>query len=116
MFKRYLTILTIVIALAASTASAKAHKPRKIQRVTVSLTGLGYKPESFRLKRGIPARLAFIRKTASDCGEVLVIPAYGIRRYLPLNKAVIVNFTPRQTGTFNFMCGMDMLRGQIIVN
>ena len=117
MLRKSITILTIVAALACSVVFANAaHKPQKIQKVTVNLTERGYKPSNFRLKKGVRAYLTFIRRTDATCGQVLVIPAYGIRRDLPLNEPVTVKFTPKRTGTFNFTCGMKMLRGQIIVN
>lgn len=88
---------------------------KKVQSVRVSLTERGYQPETFKLKKGVPARVTFIRKTEDDCGKEIVIPAYKIKRELPLNRPVTVSFTPRRTGSFNFICGMDMLRGKIIV-
>jgi plastocyanin domain-containing protein len=60
--------------------------------------------------------VTFVRKTEDSCGQVIVIPAYGVHRDLPLNQPVTVTFTPRKSGTFNFTCGMNMLRGKIIVN
>ena len=111
------TIFVFCIALSASAINAAPvrHRP-KVQRVTINLTNQGYRPESFRLRRGVPAAVTFIRRTKDSCGEVVVLPAYGIRRTLPFNQPLTVTFTPRKTGTFDFTCGMDMLRGQIIVN
>jgi len=88
---------------------------KKVQSVRISLTERGYQPETFRLKKGVPARVTFIRKTEDECGREIVIPAYNIRRELPLNQPVTVSFTPKKAGSFNFMCGMDMLRGKLIV-
>ena len=110
-------IFVIFVALSASAAYATPLRSHpKVQRVTINLTNQGYRPESFRLKKGIRAYVTFIRRTNDSCGEVIVIPAYGIRRTLPFNQPLTVTFTPRQNGTFDFTCGMDMLRGQIIVN
>jgi Cu+-exporting ATPase len=67
------------------------------------------------LKRGVPAQLTIIRQSADECGEMIVFPVYNIRRRLPLGKPVVVRFTPRKTGSFGFMCGMDMMYGKIIV-
>lgn len=116
-YKILITIFAIYAVLSASAifATPLRHRP-KVQRVTINLTNQGYRPESFRLKKGIPASVTFIRRTKDSCGEVVVLPAYGIRRTLPFNEPLTVTFTPRKTGTFEFTCGMDMLRGQIIVN
>lgn len=117
MTKKIIAASITVAVLAGSTVFAQSvHKPRKTQRIVVNLTENGYRPSSFRLQKGVGARVTFIRKTNATCGQEIVIPAYGVRRDLPLNQRVTVSFMPRQTGTFNFTCGMDMLRGKIIVN
>lgn len=115
-----LFIFTFTFVFTADATAAprkKSGKPaaRKVQNVRINLTERGYEPETFRLKKGVPARLTFVRTTEDDCGKELVIPAYNIRRELPLNRPVTVRFTPRKSGSFNFVCGMDMLRGKIIV-
>lgn len=88
---------------------------RKTQSVRIEVAAGGYRPEEFSLKKGVPARVTFIRKTEDECGEEVVFPNYNIRRKLPLNRAVTIAFTPRKSGTFNFACGMDMMRGKVIV-
>lgn len=120
---RYKTIMIAVIAVIfAISGAADANAQRtgktqkqKIQNVTINLTERGYRPTSFRLKKNIPARVTFIRKTEDECGREVVFPAYNIRRTLPLNQAVTIRFTPRKAGTFSFACGMDMLHGKFIV-
>lgn len=109
--------LSVSVMDASAQRSPKNRRPvaKKVQNVKISLTERGYQPETFRLKKGIPARVTFIRTTEDDCGKEVVIPAYNIRRELPLNKPVTISFTPRKAGSFNFVCGMDMLRGNIIV-
>jgi plastocyanin domain-containing protein len=99
----------------AQAQPARVKQKPQLQKQTIILNEGVYKPASFRLKRGVPARLTIIRKSADECGEEIIFPAYGIHRRLPLNKPVIVNFTPRKKGDFGFMCGMDMMYGKIIV-
>jgi plastocyanin domain-containing protein len=112
-----LVLLAIFSSFAVAQRTTKVQKQRtnKIQSVRINLTDRGYQPSSFRLKKGVPARVTFIRKTADECGEEIVIPAYNIRRFLPVGKALLVRFTPTKTGTFDFACGMDMLHGKLIV-
>jgi plastocyanin domain-containing protein len=112
-----LVLLAIFSSFAVAQRTTKVQKQRtnKIQSVRINLTDRGYQPSSFRLKKGVPAHVTFIRKTADECGEEIVIPAYNIRRFLPIGKAVLVRFTPTKTGTFDFACGMDMLHGKLIV-
>lgn len=111
----------IIIAISGSAASAqrtinkRKQTGSKTQSVRIDLTVKGYEPSSFSLKKGIPARITFIRRTADECGEEVVIPAYNVRRKLPLNRPVTISLTPRKAGTFDFACGMDMLHGKLIV-
>ena len=86
-----------------------------VQKVTVALTQKGYEPASLKLRRGVPAQVTFIRKVSATCGTQIVIADYDIKRALPLNEPVLVEFTPKKTGTFVFTCGMGMLRGALIV-
>jgi plastocyanin domain-containing protein len=110
-------LFTCVLLFAAAltvTAKPKTTKP-KVQRAKVEITEQGYKPASIKLRKGIPARVTFLRKTDATCAKEVVISAYGINRDLPLNKAVVVTFTPDKTGEFIFTCGMNMMRGKLIV-
>ena len=84
------------------------------QEVSITVEG-GYSPSIVRAKKGQPLRLIFDRKEKSPCSEELVISEFGVRRFLkPFNKTII-DVTPTKTGTFEFACGMSMLRGQIQV-
>ncbi|MBI4470996.1 MAG: cupredoxin domain-containing protein [Acidobacteria bacterium] len=86
-----------------------------VQSATVELTERGYDPKSLRLKRGIPVRLTFIRKTDDTCGMEVVIPEWNLKRDLPLNEPVVLEFRPDKSGEFSFACGMGMLHGSIVV-
>jgi plastocyanin domain-containing protein len=85
------------------------------QAVSVTLTEKGYEPDSIKLRSNVPARLTFTRKVEQGCGTEVVFPDYGIRRELPFNTPVVIEFTPGKAGEFKFACGMDMLRGKLIV-
>ena len=89
---------------------------KRPQAARVVIGAYGYEPASIRLKRGIPARVTFLRTTDSTCATEVVFADYGIRRDLPLNQAVTVSFTPRKAGEFSFTCGMNMHRGKLIVS
>lgn len=117
----YLILLLLALpAMVTFQAQAQAQAQRKtakskIQRAKVIINQNGYQPSSLRLKRGVPARLTFVRRVEGTCAAEVVFPAYGIRRELPLNQSVVVNFTPNKTGEFTFACGMNMVRGKLIV-
>ena len=107
-------IIISVFAVVFLAISAQAQS-KKIQRAYVEINEQGYSRASIKLKRGIPARIVFLRKTDATCAKEVVIPAYGINRNLPLNEAIAVSFTPNKAGSFTFTCGMNMMRGKLIV-
>jgi len=96
----------------ASTGTAK--KP-VLQTVKIKMTASGFSPSTFSLKKGIPAAITFTRVTDKGCGTQVVIPDYNIKKDLPVNKPVIVKFTPAKTGTVTMTCGMGMFQGKIVV-
>ena len=95
-------------------ASREQNEPA-IQAAKVSLTKDGYAPASVTVRRGIPVRLTFLRQVEVTCGTEISIPEYNIKRELPLNEAIVIDFTPNKAGEILFVCGMNMLRGKIVV-
>ena len=87
----------------------------KPQSVTIAVTKDGFTPSSFTVRKNIPVRLTFVRKVEVTCATDVVIPDYDIKRELPLNEPVIIEFTPEKAGTISFACGMNMQRGKIVV-
>jgi RND family efflux transporter MFP subunit len=75
----------------------------------------GYAPDRVRLQAGTPAQITIVRTTDKTCGTEVVVPLLGIRRPLPLNEPVIIEFTPAATGEIAFTCGMSMLHGTMVV-
>src|SRR6266540_1427668 len=99
---------------AASGAAAEATLQNDTQTATVEVTDKGFEPPSLKLKAGAPAKVTFVRKTDATCAKEVVIKEYKIERKLPLNELVTVEFTPRK-GEFTFACGMDMIKGKLVV-
>lgn len=73
----------------------------------------GYSPAHVRAKVGEPLRLVFDRRDTSSCSEEIVIPDFGVRRFLPSGERTVVELTPTAAGRYPFTCGMSMLRGSI---
>jgi plastocyanin domain-containing protein len=88
--------------------------PQGAQEITIQVLG-GYSPSLVRVRKGQLVRLTFDRQEKSGCSEELVLGAFAIRRFLPPFKKTTVEFTPDKAGSYEFTCGMGMLRGQIIV-
>ncbi len=85
-----------------------------VQEVKVTVKG-GYAPDVIVVKQGQPVRLDFYRDETSSCTEQVVFGDFGIVRDLPAYKTTPIEFTPDKAGEFTFTCGMNMLRGKIIV-
>lgn len=84
------------------------------QEIKVTVRG-GYSPDLIVVKQNIPVRLNFYRDETSSCSEQVVFGDFGIARDLPAYKTTSIEFTPEKAGEFTFACGMNMLRGKLIV-
>jgi plastocyanin domain-containing protein len=85
-----------------------------VQIIDVTVKG-GYQPASIVVEAGRPVRLNFTRREASLCGEEVVLPEFGRRAHLPVDKTVPVEVTPEKPGEYEFTCGMNMYKGRLIV-
>ena len=112
--KSIVLIGALLIAAATLSIAAFSQTQDSAQATTVAVTDKGFEPSSLKLKAGAPVKVTFVRKTDETCAKEVVIKDYNIRRALPLNEAVTVEFTPRK-GEFSFACGMNMLKGKLIV-
>ena len=79
------------------------------QRVRIEVKG-GYDPEVIRVRADLPVRLEFHRDETNPCTEEVVLPAFGIRTFLPAHQTTTVTFTPAE-GRYEFACGMGMVHG-----
>ena len=84
-----------------------------VQTVSVDVTDKGFTVSVPAVRAGVPVRMTFTRKTDATCATDLAIPEYGIKRELPLNTPVTVEFTPRRDVTYQ--CGAGMLSGTLTV-
>jgi plastocyanin domain-containing protein len=86
-----------------------------LQTAKVTVTKDGFEPSKVTLRAGTPARLTFVRTTDQTCATEVAMPSLKIKRPLPLNKPVAIEFTPAKAGTVDFVCGMGMFKGNIVV-
>ena len=86
-----------------------------VHRAKILVNEQGFEPPKITLRAGTPARLTFVRITDKTCGTVVAFPSLNVKRPLPLNEPVTIEFTPEKAGEIAFACGMNMLRGVIIV-
>ena len=85
-----------------------------VQEVRVTVKG-GYTPDTIVVQAGQPVRLQFYRDETADCSERVVFDAFGINQTLPAFTTTTVEFTPKTPGEFPFRCGMNMLKGLLVV-
>jgi Cupredoxin-like domain len=92
---------------------SKIEIPKGAIRVTVGKEG--FTPKAIEAKAGKPLTLAFIRIDQENCGTEVQFPALNIKKDLPLGKVVTVDIPAEHAGEFNFSCGMEMLKGVVMV-
>jgi RND family efflux transporter MFP subunit len=85
------------------------------QGVRIAVTEKGFEPDRVSLRAGTPAQITFVRTTDKTCGTEVVFPSLTLKRTLPLNEPVMIEFTPATTGDVAFTCGMNMLKGVVVV-
>jgi plastocyanin domain-containing protein len=107
------TLILVLIVFASSVVFAQeAQTP---QTANVTITAKGFEPATISLKPNVPAKVTFLRQTNDTCATSVVIPEYKIKKDLPLNQPVVVEFKPVKTGDFSFTCGMYMVKGKLVV-
>lgn len=84
------------------------------QEIEVVVKG-GYSPDRIEVQHGRPVRLLFRREEATSCTEQVVLSDFGVSAMLPQGHIVPVEFTPQKAGEYTFHCGMNMVRGKLIV-
>lgn len=105
----------IVNVPAGKTEQVKAADvPAGYTKITVSEKG--FEPESMNTKKGEKVLLAFYRADADNCGGEVVFAKQNIKKTLPVGETVLVEFTPAAAGNIAFACGMNMLKGKLVVS
>ena len=83
--------------------------------ILVNVSSSGFEPSLIPAKAGKPLKLAFFRADAENCGREVIFPDLGIQQELPVGQTVVIDVTPRKTGSLTFSCGMKMLHGELLV-
>ncbi|HVT44536.1 MAG TPA: cupredoxin domain-containing protein [Thermoanaerobaculia bacterium] len=99
----------------AGTPASPAMSAQSVQEFTVNVSGSGFSPASLNVKKGQPVRIHFKRNDQPTCADEVVFAALNVRRKLPASQITTVDITPQKEGTLTFACGMDMMKGKLIV-
>lgn len=114
-------VTTLLIGILAILATYWFFFGKKEEMVEISGTSIsikvdaGYSPSTIVLKKDQPVTLNIKRLDSSDCLEEIIIPEWGVKKYLPVNKEIRINLGPKKEGEYPFHCGMNMFHGKIIV-
>lgn len=74
-----------------------------------------FTPASVSVKAGQSVRLHFRRGDQPTCADEIVFPQLGIRKKIAANQTVTVEVPAQQAGTLQFVCGMNMMKGSVVV-
>jgi len=96
----------------ASAMSSHANSATRSARIVVRN---GYHPSRLEVAAGEPITLELTREDRSGCTREIVFPTLGITRLLPTGSQVKVELPASAEGVIPFHCGMDMVRGEIVV-
>jgi plastocyanin domain-containing protein len=103
-----------LLSRGSAAAAAAASGVGGVQEVRITVKG-GYTPDTVVVQAGKPVRLQFYRDETADCSERIVLEDFGIDAALPAFQTTDIEFTPAQAGEFRFRCGMNMLKGLLVV-
>lgn len=83
--------------------------------IAITVDGEGYHPSTVKASAGKKAKLVFTRTTDKTCGTEVVFAALNIKKELPLNQPTTIEVDVPASGQLAFACGMDMLKGTVVV-
>ncbi|UJR84354.1 cupredoxin domain-containing protein [Sandaracinus amylolyticus] len=114
--KRVVLVLALalgsgVVAVPRTESMASAQEVREIEIVVRG----SYQPNRIVVREGERVRLRFVRHEYASCTREVVFPALGIRRELPPHQPVVIELPQLAVGEHEFRCGMNMVRGTIVV-
>ena len=105
--------LVMLLPCCANKAPEPARNPAP-KEIKVTVKG-EYSPDRIVVKKGQPVRLLFYREDDSECTAQVVIPDLKVKQDLAVKKETAVEFVPEKEGEFTFACGMDMMKGKLVV-
>jgi|SRR5689334_23418846 len=108
-------ILVVCIALAAGCTQEPKQAASGLTRFELAVTDSGFAPATITVPSGKPVMLVVTRTTDQTCAKEIVFPEQGIRKPLPLNEAVEIALPASPKGEIQYVCGMDMIKGIIVV-
>ena len=129
--KRILPLLLIVLAACAQqeqraseqttthtgpepTTAATGGPSAPVHEQTIQV-GSAFTPASVTIPANRPVRLHFRRTGEATCAEEIVIPGLNMRKKIAANETVTFDLPAQHARTLDFACGMDMMKGTVVV-
>jgi sulfite exporter TauE/SafE/copper chaperone CopZ len=85
------------------------------QTAEMHVTNSGFEPNTLNIENNVPVKFIIKGDQLTGCTSSIIIPSLKIYKTLAKGDN-LVEFTPHQTGSIPFSCGMGMVRGEFIVN
>jgi hypothetical protein len=104
----------LAVGPAVAPTAAGAQTTEAVREVEVVVDN-GYQPSRIEVRPGERVRLRFIRRDYGGCTREVVFPTLNLRRELPTDQPVVIDLPVLPVGETTFQCGMNMLRGSIVV-
>ncbi|MBI5553457.1 MAG: cupredoxin domain-containing protein [Candidatus Diapherotrites archaeon] len=87
-----------------------------VQDVYIKALSTGvYDNREVVVKKGIPVRLHFSAESGAGCGRVLIMKKFNVSLLSRNGEEQVAEFTPQETGAFEYSCSMRMFVGQMVV-
>ena len=101
----------VVVAIPVVTPLPQA----PVQQIAIAVTKEGFSPANAEAKAGVPIELLFTRRTDDTCAKEVEVPSMKVRKALPLNVPVSITVPAGPARSLAFVCGMNMLKGSVVV-
>ena len=111
MFMNKPSLVLLALALSSVVPYQEAPKPK---RIDIAITAEGFSPSNVTAEPNVPVELVFTRVTDNTCAKEVMVPDLKIKKPLPLKEPVSIVLTPEKKDV-TFACGMNMLKGKLVV-
>jgi Cupredoxin-like domain len=87
--------------------------PSDAKKVIVSKNG--FEPSEISFKKGEPMKIAFYRTDSENCANEVVFKDINLTKKLPVGEVVVADLKDLKNNELSFACGMNMLKGKVLV-
>lgn len=100
---------------AEAAPAGKPAAPAGPRQIAIQVSEKGYSTTRLEARPGEKLTLVFTRTDETECGRYVKVPGVAGQTELPVGKPVALPLTMPAKGEVAFTCGMDMMRGTIVV-